>query len=114
MQPTNSEKPTELTMWWPNPSALDDLTVTDAEHGWDLSAPDDTECAAWLAYWNQDEEHHKFFEQEFISILIEHANLTLNQHGENENLPVRGQTDPEQAEDECSGTEPEHESGSDS
>ena len=46
---------TPLEMWWPSPEAFDDLTVTDAEDGWTFSAPDDTELAGWLAYWNQDE-----------------------------------------------------------
>ncbi len=46
-------------MWWPSPEAFEDLTVEDAEHGFDLSAPDDTECGEWLAFWNQDEAHHK-------------------------------------------------------
>ena len=82
MQPTNSEKPTELKMWWPDPSAFDDLTVEDAEHGFDLSAPDDTECGVWLSYWNQDEEHHKFFEAEFTKVLIDYAENTLEKHGQ--------------------------------
>jgi len=104
MQSTTSEKPTELVMWWPDPSALDDLTVEDAEHGWDLSAPDGTECADWLGYWSQDEEHHKFFEQEFVKILIEHAERTLEQHGENQVQSDRQDDHREQAEENSAGS----------
>lgn len=99
MQPTSSEKPTELKMWWPDPSAFEDLTVEDAEHGFDLSAPDGTECADWLGYWSQDEEHHKFFEQEFIKILIEHSQHILNQHGESQIQSDRQDSNREQAEE---------------
>ena len=112
MQSTNLEKPIEF--WWPHPDAFQDLTVEDAEHGYDLSAPDNTECAEWLAFWDQDEEHHKVFEDEFIRVLTDHANKTLEEHGENENIPERGQTDSEQAQDVGTGVQPEHESGSDS
>ena len=104
-------------MWWPSPEAFEDLTVEDAEHGFDLSAPDDTECGEWLAFWSQDEAHHKIFEEEFTAVLRNHAEFVLNDletNVKNEDIPVRGQTDPEQAEDECPGVQPEHESGSDS
>jgi hypothetical protein len=105
---------TTLEMWWPSPEALEDLTVKDAEHGFDLSAPDDTECGEWLAFWNQDGAHHKVFEEEFTAVLRNYANLVLENHGENEILVDRGQEDRVQAQDECSGTQSEHEPGSDS
>ena len=93
MQSTTSEKPTEFKMWWPDPSAFDDLTVEDAESGFDLSAPDDSECGQWLNYWSQDEEHHKFFEQQFIQVLIEHAERTLEQHGKTEAVSYEQSSD---------------------
>jgi hypothetical protein len=101
-------------MWWPSPEAFEDLTVEDAEHGFDLSAPDSTECGEWLAFWNQDEAHHKIFEEEFTAVLRNYANEILNQDGQNEDLPDRGEADSVQAEDVGAGTQPEHESGSDS
>ena len=100
--------------WWPSPEAFNDLTVTDIEDDWQLSAPDDTELAEWLSYWSQDEEHHAFFQEAFLRVLTEHANSILNQHGENEVVPDGGQGNREQAEDECTGSLTEHESGSDS
>lgn len=87
MQSTTSEKPTEIEMWWPTPSAFDDLTVEDAEHGFTLSAPDDTECGEWLAFWAQDEEHHVLFEKEFITVLTDYCNLLEQAHGKNEVQP---------------------------
>ena len=71
-------------MWWPSPEAFEDLTVEDAEYGFDLSAPDNTECAEWLAFWTQDEVHHKVFTEEFIKALTHYANKTLEQNGETE------------------------------
>lgn len=59
-----------LEMWWPHPDSLKDLTVNDSETGFDLSAPDDTECGDWLKYWNQSEEHQKFFSEQFVKVLI--------------------------------------------
>jgi hypothetical protein len=83
----NSEKPTDTEMWWPSPEALNDLIVEDAEYGFDLSAPDGTECAEWLAYWAQDESHHKVFEEQLIEILTLYSNQILETHGKNENQP---------------------------
>lgn len=84
MQSTTSQKHTDLRMWWPSPEAFDDLVVEDAEHGFDLSAPDATECGEWLSFWNQDEEHHTFFEQEFIQVLKNYAESILEHHGQTE------------------------------
>ena len=103
---------TTLEMWWPSPEAFEDLTVEDAEHGFDLSAPDDTECGEWLAYWNQDEAHHKVFEEEFITVLRNYANRVLENHGENEILVDRGQEDRVQAQENLNRQEPEYEPGS--
>jgi len=103
-----------LTMWWPSPEAFEDLVVEDAETGFTLSAPDDTECGEWLTYWNQDEEHHKAFEGEFIRVLRDYCNQILDKHGENEELPDGGTEDRIQAQDDEPGTQPEHEPGSNS
>ena len=75
---------THPDMWWPSPEAFEDLTVEDAEYGFDLSAPDNTECAEWLAFWTQDEIHHKVFTEEFVKVLARYANETLEQHGQTE------------------------------
>ena len=104
---------TTREMWWPSPEALEDLVVEDAEHGFDLSAPDDTECGEWLAFWSQDEAHHKIFEEEFTAVLRNYANRVLENHGENEKFPDRGAEDGTQAQDDESGAQPEHEPGSD-
>jgi hypothetical protein len=101
-------------MWWPSPEAFEDLTVEDAEHGFDLSAPDDTECGEWLAFWSQDEAHHKIFEEEFTAVLRNYANEILTQNGQNEDLPDGKNSDSVQTQDVGTGLQPEHESGSDS
>jgi hypothetical protein len=97
----NSPRPTDIVMWWPSPEAFDDLIVEDAECGFDLSAPDDTECGEWLAYWNQDEAHHKVFEKEFTEVLKHYANQILDQHGETEAISD---------EQDCNRTETEEDS----
>ena len=98
-------------MWWPSPEAFEDLTVEDAEHGFDLSAPDDTECGEWLAFWNQDEAHHLVFEKEFTAVLSHYANKILDANGKDEELPDGGTENRIETQDECPGSEPEHEPG---
>jgi hypothetical protein len=93
-------------MWWPSPSAFDDLTVEDAENGFDLSAPDDTECGEWLAFWAQDEAHHKIFEDEFTAVLRNYANKVLETHGKDEDLPDWENSDSVQTEDVGPGSQP--------
>jgi hypothetical protein len=104
----------ESEWWWPSPEAFNDLEVTDIEEGWQLSAPDDTELAEWLNFWTQTEEHHALFEKVFLATLTQHADSILEQHGENEILPVGGQSDREQAEDVGAGSLTQHEPGSNS
>ena len=58
-------------MWWPHPDAFDELTVTDTEEGFELSAPDGSECGLWLGYFNRTEELQKEFETAFVQILRE-------------------------------------------
>lgn len=94
----------DLAMWWPHPSALDDLTVEDAENGFDLSAPDNTECGQWLGYWNQSEEHKKFFTEEFKKALLEYANQTLEQHGKAEAIPDQQSGSGVQTQENSSGS----------
>lgn len=74
-------------MWWPHPDAFDDLTVTDTEDGYELSAPDDSECGFWLGYFNSTEELQKEFETSFVNMLREAANRALT------NQPIEEKTD---------------------
>ena len=67
-------------MWWPHQDAFDALTVTDTEEGFELSAPDGSECALWLEYFNFTEELHKEFETAFVQMLREAANKELTNH----------------------------------
>lgn len=93
---------TDVVFWWPSPDAFNDLTVTDIDDGWQLSAPDDTELAVWLGHWNQDEEHHAIFQETFVRALTEQATFVLDsldeQHGKTE-ITDGQQCNPEQAED---------------
>lgn len=73
-----------LTMWWPSPEALEDLTVEDSEHGFELSAPDETECGAWLNFWSQDEKHQKTFNDAFVEVLKDYLNFLETENGETE------------------------------
>ena len=109
MQSTDSPTLSEADWWMPSPESFDDLTVTDTETGWELSAPDDTELAEWLSYWSQDEEHHAFFERTFLSILTYHAETVLSNletNGKNEDVPVGGHPHSKQAENDVPGAQP--------
>lgn len=88
-----------MTIWYPSPGAFDDLTVTDTEQGFELSAPDGTECADWLGYYNSTEELHEEFEREFVAMLTEHARR-LEADGSKEQDAERGQAPREQAQDD--------------
>jgi hypothetical protein len=91
--------------WWPSPGAFDNLTVTDTEDGWDLSAPDDTELAEWLSYWNQSEEHHALFQTVFVKALTDHAELVIENYGKTQAVPDEQSSDREQAEDVGTGSQ---------
>lgn len=93
---------TTLEMWWPHPDAFNDLDVTDTEDGWQLAAPDDSELGNWLAYWSQDEAHHKFFEAEFIATLLSHIKTLDLEHGKAEAISDQQSGGGEQAEDDGS------------
>ena len=58
-------------MWWPHPDAFDDLIVTDTEEGFELSAPDGSECGLWLGHYNSTKELHEEFETSFVNVLRE-------------------------------------------
>jgi len=104
MQSTDSQKPTEF--WWPSPEAFDDLTVEDNEEGFTLDAPDDTECGEWLAYWNQSSEHIELFTEEFTKVLTNHANTTLEQHGQTKEFTDGLHEDGFKTEDVSPGSQP--------
>lgn len=57
-------------MWWPSPEAIQELLVTETEEGFELSAPEGTECANWLDFWNQSPQHIELFNDEFVSMLL--------------------------------------------
>lgn len=88
-------------IWWPSPEAFDDLTVEDAEHGFTLSAPDGTECAAWLDHYNQTDELREQFNEAFTACLKQH--LERLENGSQEQVPDRGEADREQAEEDPAG-----------
>ena len=92
-------------MWWPSPEAFEDLTVEDAEYGFVLSAPDGTECAEWLAFWNQDANHHVQFEEEFTEVLRQYTNTILEKHGEAENESDQQSSHRTETEDDSSGSQ---------
>lgn len=75
-------------VWWPSPEALRDLTVEDAEGGFTLSAPDGTECAAWLGHYNQTDELREQFNRAFVACLAQH--LERLENGGQEQVPVGG------------------------
>lgn len=93
--------PSEI--WWPHPSALDDLHVEFGDDEEDgscqilLSAPDHTECADWLSYFNRTEERKAAFERAFIQALLDQIEM-LN------NGKIQGITD-EQSGDHSGGQE---------
>ena len=82
MQSTVSQKPTDF--WWPSPDAFDDLTIEDTDENFTLTAPDDTECGEWLAYWNQTPEHIELFTEALTESLKNNLDNLLEQHGKNE------------------------------
>ena len=90
--PQNQSCPTynQSEIWWPKPSALDDLQVEfeDTEDGGSLihlSAEDGTECAEWLAYFQETPERQATFERELLKSLLQHAQRVID--GQTEGLP---------------------------
>ena len=106
-----STQATQTDFWWPHPSAFDDLIVDfeDTEGGGGLihlSAPDGTECADWLAYFQETPERQAAFEQEFMRTLLEHAQRITN--GEIQGLPDEQSPDHPGDQEDRSGTVEEH------
>ena len=102
--------PTEI--WWPHPSALDDLSVefTDEEDGSaliHLSAPDGTECADWLGYFNETEERKAVFERAFIRSLLDQIEMLEN--GKTQRLTDEQTGNGSSGEEDLTGTIEEHE-----
>ena len=97
---------TTLEMLWPHPDAFQDLEVTDTEDGWQLAAPDDSELGNWLAFWSQDEAHHKFFEAEFIAALLSHIKTLDTENGQAEAISDEQSGSGEQTQDVGSRTQP--------
>ena len=89
--------------FWPSPEALEDLMVEDAEEGFTLIAPDDTECGEWLAYWNQSPEHIELFTEELTASLTSYIE-TIN--GKNEILPDGSQSDSSETQNVSTGSQP--------
>jgi hypothetical protein len=74
--------PTEIhDIWRPHPDSISDLIVEDCDEGFNLSAPDGTECAEWLWYYSQSEELHEKFETAFTQMLSDYLTSLKNQHG---------------------------------
>jgi hypothetical protein len=90
--------------FWPSPEAFDDLTVEDAEEGFTLTAPDDTECGEWLAYWNETPERIECFTEAFTQALKNNLDI-LEEHGQTEEFTDRQQRDSEQAENVGAGSQ---------
>lgn len=58
-----------MSIWYPSRVALDDLTVTETDDGFEFSAPDGSECAAWLGYFNSTEELQEEFNVAIINAI---------------------------------------------
>jgi hypothetical protein len=60
-----------MSIWYLSLSALDDLTVTENEDGFEFSAPEGTECAAWLGHYDSTAELREEFSTAIIASLID-------------------------------------------
>jgi hypothetical protein len=52
-------------------AALDDLTVTETEDGFEFSAPPETECGHWLGYWDSSPDLREEFSSLIKQILLD-------------------------------------------
>lgn len=68
-------------VWWISPAAIDDLTIKEIEGGFNLSAPDGTECSAWLSYYNESDERRAVFTAAFVDLLTQRLNQLKEQDG---------------------------------
>jgi hypothetical protein len=83
--------PDSSDFWWPHPDSLKDLVVEEVDHGFDLSAPDDSECGQWLAYFTSTPELNQLFQEKFIESLLNYIESLDN--GQVENQPDRKGSD---------------------
>ena len=98
-------------IWWPTPSALDDLQVEfeDTEDGGSLihlSAEDGTECAEWLAYFQETPERQATFERELLKSLLQHAQRVID--GQSEGLTDQQSGTHPSGEEDLTGSVEEH------
>ena len=71
-----------MSIWYLSPGALDDLTVTENEDGFEFSAPEGTECAAWLGHYDSTDELREEFNTAIVTSikdLIEELERNGNQ-----------------------------------
>ena len=68
-------------IWWPSAKAIEDLTVEETEGGFVLHAPDNTECGAWLSYYNESDERREAFNAAFVEMLKQHLESLKDQNG---------------------------------
>lgn len=94
-------------MWWPNPKALEDLTVEEIEDGFQLSAPDGSECGDWLKHFTQTEKLKQEFQLELETCLL---NYLREQDGKNE-VTDQSESDCASGKENGSGSLSEYESG---
>ena len=90
-------------IWWPGPEALNDLTVDEIEGGFTFEAPDGTECADWLSYYNSTDELREQFNAALVKILTDYIRK-LEQDGGQVEVPVGSEADREQAEENVPGS----------
>ena len=79
-------------MWWPTLESLKDLTVEETEEGFDLSAPDGSECGLWLAHFSETEELRQEFQAELETCILNY----IKEHDVKNEVPDRSESD-------CSG-----------
>lgn len=71
----------ESDIWWISPEAIDDLKIEEIEGGFTLSAPDGTECAAWLSFYNESDERLETFNAAFVEMLKQRLENLEKQNG---------------------------------
>lgn len=71
----------ESDVWWISLEAISDLTIEEIEGGFSLSAPDGTECSAWLSYYNESDERREIFNAAFVEMLRQHLETLKEQDG---------------------------------
>lgn len=85
-----------MSVWYPSQKAFEELTITETEEGFEFSAPDESECAKWLAYYNSTEELQEEFSAEIIKALENYLDKAEN--GSSQQDTQRNSEDREQAE----------------